>query len=140
MRNCSTPNVTSFAEYINIRKTICTAQDVEKLHEDLNAMYKWTKLNNMPFNKDNFQLTRHGENLLHTQTPMGGGQKRINSCQVSGGPLLNGHLIAVPHLTNNNNKCKEGIWEGTTNISHREKACLMTMWNALGKPILDDNS
>ena len=41
-------------------QTVKNSEDVETMQEDLNKLYKWSKLNNMKFNGRKFQVMRYG--------------------------------------------------------------------------------
>ena len=54
--------VSLFADDTRVTKIIKNHDDVQKLQDDLNRVYKWQEDNNMVFNSKKFELLRYGRN------------------------------------------------------------------------------
>ena len=58
-----TASANLFVDYAKVKDVINNIDDVEKLQENLEKLYKWQSDNNMKFNGSKFQLLRYGPNL-----------------------------------------------------------------------------
>ena len=54
--------VSSFADDTKLSMTINSHEDTALLQADVDAVFEWTRLNNMQFNEEKFQLLRYGKN------------------------------------------------------------------------------
>ena len=57
--------ISSFADDTRIGHGITTAQDMEELQADLEAVYRWANVNNMEFNSDKFEHIRYEPSKSH---------------------------------------------------------------------------
>ena len=57
--------ITMFADDTRVGKEILDNEDIEKLQQDLDSIFRWQKSHNMAFNNDKFEIVRHG-NLFRT--------------------------------------------------------------------------
>ena len=51
-----------FADDTRVLGNIASEEDVEKMQDDLDKIYKWAETNNMLFNNNKFELLRYGTN------------------------------------------------------------------------------
>lgn len=56
--------IKSFADDTRATKKVNSVEDIKKLQEDLEKIYKWTEDNNMSLNDTKFELLRYGLDLL----------------------------------------------------------------------------
>ena len=133
--------LSSFADDTSVSRAITSAADVTHLQQDLNLVYDWATRNNMQFNKDKFELLRHGvaQDIKEETKIMTEGGREITPRQHVKclGVFLSEDCSFQHHIAETVKKAKGmAAWILRT-FATREPEVMLTLWRALVQPILD---
>ena len=133
--------VSSFADDTRVMGHIREPEDVLRLQHDLDAIYEWSRLNNMQLNAEKFECMRYGYNqtIKNTTTykACSGEDILVEDTVKDLGVLVCSDATFNEQITSvmlaANLKCG---WVLRT-FQTRERKLMLTLWKALIQPVLD---
>ena len=133
--------LSSFADDTRLMKELSSQDDVQLLQNDLNSVYKWSEINNMPLNGLKFEHMLYGKNeeLKPYSVYYSDTQDQIETkSQVKDlGVTLDVDMSYNQHIQNQINKVKSiSSWIFRT-FKTRDTDVMLTLWKSLAIPHLD---
>lgn len=135
--------LTSFADDTKISKAILNNSDFDKLHEDLQNVYKWSSDNNMSFNSDKFSLIRYKNgntddlNTAYSYSSPDGSKIKNMDAEKDLGVFMSADLSFTDHLNHIHKKCKQLSGWVLRTFKTRDKLPMLTLWKTLILPKLE---
>ena len=133
--------LSSFADDTRLMKDISNISDVQRLQNDLDAVYKWTESNNMALNGLKFEHIKYGKNQNQKEhsTYLSDTNNQIEAkSQVKDlGVVMDNNMNYAQHIQGQIEKVK-GIsaWIYRT-FRTRDAHVMLTIWKSLAIPHLD---
>ena len=128
-------SVSIFADDTRVTKVIKDVDDIEKLQDDINNVYKWQENNNLLFNAKKFELLRHGKNQILKSSiyPKPNGLDVIEEMDVVRdlGVMMNNKADFTDHINKVCTKTSQKSGWVLRTFSCRSTSFMKMMWKSL---------
>ena len=138
-KNVKHSTVLSFADDTKITKIIDEEDDVDKLQEDIQQLFKWAEENNMVFNENKFQLLRYGRKYSEQNKYKTSNGKEIAATAKARdlGVIMENSGEFESHWQTKLGVCRRIMGMIWRSFKTRDSKIMVTLWKSLIRPILE---